>query len=594
MNNTNKYSLIYLGRFVFQYAYLAKSERPLQKMVLLLLMIAFSASLMAASPVALKYAVDGLTGHVSADAYTPVILIGLFVLSQGLVRLTADAHWAIYGGIEQIIHKHIRVYAIGRACRLPLEKLTDLGTGHLSQGINNGTRGASMFMQAVLQGFLPIALQLLAVTLVISSFYDIHFALILSAGVALYVFAFAKGTNSIIGKNRKAVAGQNLVSGAISDALIHPETNKYLGADRDLSKCVGQKNAVTQSAWKEYYKTALSNGAITSLLYCLTLGAISFLAYFRVSTGTMTTGDFVMLVTYVIQLVKPIEAIGYVFRDIGKARVMVEDFDQLLSGPSENDSWGGKNSFKSGPLEFSNVSFSYGKDEIFQLKDVSFKLPVGGTLAIVGESGSGKSTIIRLIAGLYKPTRGNIYIGGVDISRINLEQLRVGVSVVPQDTALYNMSIWENIAIGTSADRAEAIRAAKSVGIDDFISSLAEGYDTVVGERGAKLSTGQRQRIGIARLALRDSSVILLDEPTSALDSMNEQSLLSVVSSSFGGKTIVMIAHRLKSIAGADCILVMRDGQIVEHGTHEQLIDRGNYYFELWNAQNNSAIFAQG
>ncbi|MDT4865130.1 putative multidrug export ATP-binding/permease protein [compost metagenome] len=156
------------------------------------------------------------------------------------------------------------------------------------------------------------------------------------------------------------------------------------------------------------------------------------------------------------------------------------------------------------------------------------------------------------------------------------------------------MSIWENIAIGTSADRAEAIRAAKSVGIDDFISSLAEGYDTVVGERGAKLSTGQRQRIGIARLALRDSSVILLDEPTSALDSMNEQSLLSVVSSSFGGKTIVMIAHRLKSIAGADCILVMRDGQIVEHGTHEQLIDRGNYYFELWNAQNNSAIFAQG
>jgi ATP-binding cassette subfamily B protein len=378
------------------------------------------------------------------------------------------------------------------------------------------------------------------------------------------------------------------------DSLLNFETVKYFGAEgREAARYDRAMLGYEAAAVKTATSLAMLNAG-QSLIITSGLVAVMVMAATGVQNGALTVGDFVMVNAYMIQITMPLNFLGTVYREIRQALVDMGEMFDLLEQPQEVQDRPGAPALAvaGGAVAFEDVVFGYDAARPI-LKGVSVDVPAGQNVALVGPSGSGKSTIGRLLFRFYDVQGGAIRIDGQDLRDVTQESLHAAIGVVPQDTVLFNDTIRYNIAYGREgASEAEIVEAARAAQIHDFISALPEGYDTQVGERGLKLSGGEKQRVGIARTLLKNPPILLLDEATSALDTETEASIQEALRRAGEGRTVITIAHRLSTIADADRIVVLQDGAVVEEGTHEALLGRQGRYAQLWARQQAEAVEA--
>lgn len=576
--------ILTLIKFVFNFTKLAPNDGIGKNFLLLIGIIIFSSLVIALSPVALKFAIDSFNlSSNSAVKVTGGFLL-LYVLSQGLARVLTDVQWSVYGRIEQKIHRIIRMNSLKHISNLPISILHKYSSGQLFQSVNNGLRSVTMFMQSFLQVGLLILFQVLVISAVVVTFYDFTFLLIILVGISLYIFFFLRGNNHISIKNKEVIESQNEIGASFQASIQYPDANKYLNSYKDYLTIIDENSKRTQLAWTKYYDTSIQTSLITTLIFLAILGSITFLAYQKLLAGIMTTGDFVLMITYVIQLVKPIEAIGQVLRQIDQSKNLLDNYNKINSLEEEKALWSGtKNINSQTSIVFDKVSFTYpGKDSL-SVNEMSLTIKENEKVAVIGRTGAGKSTIIKLLSGFYSNYLGNIYLGNNEIKTLNTQSIREKISVISQESIIFNLPIWQNITIGTDYSREDAIRVSKKIGIDEFINLLPEGFDTVSGEHGAKFSGGEKQRIALARAILKNSSIILLDEPTSSLDAKTENNIMNLIFDIFKDKTILIIAHRLQSITNADKILVIDNGTVVEEGSYENLANNNSIFNSFLN-----------
>jgi ATP-binding cassette subfamily B protein len=460
-------------------------------------------------------------------------------------------------------------------------------TGGLSRIIERGVKGVDFLLRFLLFSIGPLVLELLMIAVVLWWLFDIRYLLVVFGTIAVYTwFTFAITEMRV--KQRKIMNDQDTDANQKAiDSLLNFETVKYFGAERrEAERYDGAMEKYVAAALKTTYSLAFLNFGQAFLITC-GLVIVMVMAAVGVSRGALTVGDFVMVNAYMIQITMPLNFLGTVYREIRQALIDMADMFNLLEQPAEVTDRPGAKPLKvtGGAVMLENVHFGYDAERPI-LKGVTLPVPAGQTVAIVGSSGSGKSTIGRLLFRFYDVTGGSLKIDGQDIREVTQESLHDAIGVVPQDTVLFNDTVYYNIAYGCpEASRAEVEAAAKAAKIHDFILGLPEGYAAKVGERGLKLSGGEKQRVGIARTLLKNPPILLLDEATSALDTETERSIQDQLRAMSEGRTVITIAHRLSTIADADRIVVLEDGVVVEEGRHEVLLARGGRYAMLWQRQ---------
>jgi len=437
-------------------------------------------------------------------------------------------------------------------------------------------------------------LQLLMIAGVLFVTFDVWYLVVVVVTIGLYVwFTFAVTEWRV--KIRKVMNDQDTDANQKAiDSLLNFETVKYFGAEKwEADRYDAAMKQYETAAVKTNYSLAFLNFG-QSLLITGGLVAVMVMAAVGVNNGTLTVGDFVLVNAYMIQITMPLNFLGTVYREIRQALIDMGDMFDLLEQPAEvNDKPDAKVlNVQGGGVALENVSFGYDAERAI-LKGVTLRAEPGETIAIVGSSGSGKSTIGRLLFRFYDVGDGALKIDGQDVRDVTQESLHAQIGVVPQDTVLFNDTVHYNIAYGRpGASEADIRAAAKAAKIHDFIISLPDGYETTVGERGLKLSGGEKQRVGIARTLLKNPPILLLDEATSALDTQTEMDIQAELKAMSHGRTVITIAHRLSTIADADKIVVLEDGVIVEQGTHDDLLARDGRYAHLWNRQSEDEVAA--
>ena len=562
-----------------------------RRVVLSLAALVIARIVSVSTPFFYKAAVDALGGETRGDAWLLAIgAIGLTV-AYGLARLGAVAfnelRDAIFVRVGQRALRKLALETFRHIHALSLRYHITRKTGGLSRIIERGVKGVDFLLRFMLLSVGPLILELTMVTVIFAVVFDWRYAAVVAITIALYVTYTFKITEWRVAIRKKMNDQDTDANQKAIDSLLNYETVKYFGAE-------GREAARYDRAMEGYEAAAVKTGQSLSVLnfgqaLIITTGLVivMVMAAIGVQQGVLTVGDFVMVNAYMIQITMPLNFLGTVYREIRQALVDMGEMFDLLDQPREVTDRPGAPDLKvtGGEVVLDRVAFGYESARAI-LKDVSIRVPAGQTVAIVGPSGSGKSTIGRLLFRFYDVTGGNLCIDGQDVRAVTQDSLHRTIGVVPQDTVLFNDTILYNIAYGRpEASRDEMIAAAKAAKIHDFILSLPDGYDTRVGERGLKLSGGEKQRVGIARTLLKNPPILLLDEATSALDTQTEAEIQESLKAMGQGRTVITIAHRLSTIADADRIVVLDQGCVVEEGTHDALLAMNGRYAAMWARQ---------
>jgi len=545
-----------------------------------------------ATPVALKYIVDYLDQNRGADMllWIPVVLVVAYGSLRFGATLFNELRDAVFARVAERAMRRVSLRIFEHLHQRELGFHLDRKTGGLARDIERGTNGISFLLRFTLFNIVPTILEILLVAGILLVVFNVGYVLAILVAVVVYVVFSIKITEWRTKFVREANARDNQSNSRAIDSLLNYETVKYFNNERYEAELYDQDLDDWEKARLKNRLSLATLNAGQALIIGVALIVIMAMAVGEVASGEITLGDFTMINAYLIQLFIPLNALGFVYREIRQALVNVERLFKLLGDkPAIQDAPNAKPlAVDNGEVRFENIHFAYRPDRPI-LQDVNFTIPAGHTVAVVGASGAGKSTLARLLFRFYEVNKGAIRIDGQDIRDVTQDSLRSAIGVVPQDTVLFNDTLYRNLAYGRpEATEEEVYRAARMAHLEDFIHSLPEGYETKVGERGLKLSGGEKQRVAIARVILKNPPLLILDEATSSLDSLSEQAILGALKEVSQQRTTLVIAHRLSTIRDANTILVMDGGRIVESGSHNDLLTRGGHYAHLWEQQHRS------
>lgn len=565
-------------------------DRSLRVRVVIALVLMAAAKLVNAYvPMLYAGAVDALTpkGSTQAIIAIPVALIVGYGLLRVTTSLFGELRDAVFSRTLQRAVRRVALATFRHLHALSLRFHLDRQTGGLSRAVERGTNGIESVLHFMLFNILPTILELLLVTVILWSLFSFSFAAVTLGTIALYITFTLLFTDWRVKFRRQMNETDQEANTKAVDSLINFETVKYFGNEPHEARRFDE-------ALQRYERAAVKSQVTLNFLnigqaaiIATGLTVVMFMAAQGVASGAMTIGDFVLVNTYLIQLYLPLNFLGFVYREMKQGLVDMEQMFKLLSVDREVDDSPDAVPLPAGPgaVSFEGVVFGYRPDRVI-LKGVSFSVPAGRKLAIVGPTGAGKSTISRLLYRFYDVNEGSVAIDGRDIRGLTQASLRAAIGIVPQDTVLFNDTIAYNISYGRpGASQEEIEEAARMAQVHDFVQRLPDGYDTKVGERGLKLSGGEKQRVAIARTILKNPKILLLDEATSALDTRTEQEISAALKLVAENRTTLVIAHRLSTVVDADEIIVLDQGVIAERGTHAGLLAKGGLYAEMWARQ---------
>ena len=588
LNQDEKRSALRTIRRVGPYLWPQDNSAVKTRLIVSMLLLVLAKLVSAGTPFLYGYTVDSL---VLPDASLFVIgAIGL-IIAYGLARVLSNGFQQLRDvGFAPVAPRALRSWALEtfqHIHNLSMRYHITRRTGGLSRIIERGVKGVEFLLRYLVFSIGPLALELVLLSVFLLCKLDLWYVLVLFGTIAVYVWFTFKVTEYRVKLRREMNEQDTDAAQKAIDSLLNFETVKYFGAEaREAKRYDAAMAGYEAAALKTSYSLAALNFG-QALLITAGLTSVMVMAGLQVRAGVLTVGDFVMVNAVMIQITMPLNFLGTVYREIRQALVDMGQMFDLLEQPIEITTKHGAPDLKvtGGSISLRNIAFSYEADRQI-LRDVSLEIPAGQTVAIVGSSGSGKSTIGRLLFRFYDVTGGALSIDNQDVRDVTQSSLQNAIGVVPQDTVLFNDTIFYNIAYGRDgASCADVEQAARDAQIHAFIQSLPEGYDTVVGERGLKLSGGEKQRVGIARTLLKNPPILLLDEATSALDSETEHEIQGALAQAGLGRTVIVIAHRLSTVAEADMIVVLENGVVVETGRHEALLAKAGRYYDLWMLQ---------
>ncbi|NKB58594.1 MAG: ATP-binding cassette domain-containing protein [Alphaproteobacteria bacterium] len=546
-------------------------------------------------PVFYRDIVNALTAETALAVALPVGLLLAYGGSRVLAVAFAEAREAIFARVAQRAVHNSALRTFRNLHALSLRFHLERQTGGLSRVIERGVKGIEFVLAFMMFNIIPTLFEILLVCGILWGLFDVWYALVTFVTIVGYILFTLVVTEWRIQFRREMNDRDTEANTKAIDSLLNYETVKYFGNE-------AHEATRFDGSMRRYEEASVRNTVTLSILNVGQAGIISagliivmLMAGNGVVDGTMTVGDFVMVNAYLIQLYLPLNFLGFVYRQIRQSLTDMEVMFNVLEVPAEiTDAPDAKPLAVDGAeVAFENVDFGYDPRRPI-LKEVSFTVPPGKTVAIVGPSGAGKSTISRILFRFYDVAAGAVRIDGQDIRAVTQESLRASIGIVPQDTVLFNDSIYYNIAYGrTDASKAEVEEAARMARIHDFIMGLPDGYETGVGERGLKLSGGEKQRVAIARTILKNPEILLFDEATSALDTHTEKEIQESLREVSSDRTTLMIAHRLSTVIDADEIIVLDAGQIVERGRHAALLERGGAYAAMWARQQEAAAIEE-
>ena len=562
-----------------------------RRVVAALLLLVAAKIVSVSTPFLYKQAVDALAGETpDTGTLLGLTVVGLTV-AYGIARLGTVAFQelrdAVFVRVGQRALRKLALETFTHIHRLSLRYHITRKTGGLSRIIERGVKGVDFLLRFMLFSIGPLILELAMVAVIFATLFGFSYMAVVVVVITLYVVFTLKVTEWRVKLRREMNDQDTDANQKAIDSLLNYETVKYFNAEeREAGRYDRAMQFYEVAAVKTGQSLSFLNGG-QAFLITSGLVIVMSMAALGVQRGELTVGDFVMVNAYMIQITMPLNFLGTVYREIRQALVDMGEMFGLLGQPAEVvDKPGAKAlAVTGGSVEFDRVEFGYEETRAI-LKGISLTVPAGNKVALVGPSGSGKSTIGRLMFRFYDVNGGAIRIDGQDLRDVTQSSIHAQIGVVPQDTVLFNDTVRYNIAYGRAdATEEEIVAAAKAAKIHDFIMSLPEGYETTVGERGLKLSGGEKQRVGIARTLLKNPPILILDEATSALDTQTERDIQDSLREMGQGRTVITIAHRLSTIADADQIVVLEAGEIVERGTHEELLTRGGRYAAMWARQ---------
>lgn len=581
----------YLKTFKLLFPFLWPNKRSdLRKRVSLALVCLILAKVASVyTPLILGRSVDSLTELSSGINLLMLIPIAL-IISYGVARIASltfeGMRDALFSKVSQHAIREVSLTIFKHLHSLSLQFHLNRQTGALSKFIDRGTKGIDFLLRYVIFNVVPTFIEIILVSIILLNLYGYFYALITIITITIYVILTFIITQWRVQFRRDMNSADNSVSTKMIDSLLNFETVKYFNNENhEFNRLDVSLKKYELAANKSRHSLSLLNIAqIIVIMSGITIMLV--MTAFGIRSNDISIGGFVVINAYMLQLYQPLNFLGSVYREIQQSLVDMENMFNLLDEKSKvKDSLKQLKINSKTEIKFSNISFGYDERRTV-IKDISFEVPNGKKVAIVGPTGAGKSTISRLLFRFYDPTNGSIYINDENINSISQHSLRKIIGVVPQDTVLFNDTIHYNISYGDpKASEDDIINAAKNADIHDFVISLPDGYETIVGERGLKLSGGEKQRVAIARTFLKNPKILFFDEATSALDSTTEKEIQKNLENISKNKTTLIIAHRLSTAAYADNIIVLDKGSIIEQGSHNYLLDLKGKYFEMWEKQ---------
>ena len=542
-------------------------------------------------PLVMKNIVDDLDPKL-AMAAVPVALLAAYGLLRFSTTLFGELRDVVFVRVTQHAIRQVALSVFRHLHALSLRFHLERQTGGMTRDIERGTRGISVLLSYLLFSIIPVILEFALVAAVLLSKFDWRFAAVTFGAVAVYISFTIAVTEWRIDIRRRANELDSKANTRAIDSLLNYETVKYFGNEEFEARRYDHNLRKYEDAAVRFESSLGLLNIGQSLVIAAAVTALMFLAAGGVTSGALTLGDLVLVNALLIQLYIPLNFLGMVYREIKQSLLDMDKMFRLLGENREIADKPGAPELPAGPaaVEFRHVDFFYDKERQI-LRDVSFTIPAGQRVAVVGHSGSGKSTLARLLFRFYDVSGGAILVNGVDIKEAKQSSLRAAIGIVPQDTVLFNDTIRYNIHYGrTAAGEAEVIDAARAAHIHDFIESLPAKYESMVGERGLKLSGGEKQRVAIARALLKNPRILIFDEATSALDSKSEKAIQAELERISVGRTTLVIAHRLSTVMDADMILVLNHGRIVERGGHRELLAAEGEYSRMWALQQEAAL----